>query len=293
MSAPRFDPAIGLFLGNALESLSPLITGGSGAATGVERTFFYAYPVSKGNIYKLLIDGAPADNGSCRVAISMPAAPVNDAFAARLVVSGAVVHTSANTEGATRQPTEPAHAGGGANASVWWEWTAPAAGLVMMDTAGGAAQARLAVYTGTALNALTAVASNALVFPATFSTVTFTAVAGVKYLIAADSDDHHRGEVALNIVAAAGGARPTMPSPPPPAGRWIRPKTPSARSWPARNRANPRTAGAPPPSRCGGPGHPRPRAMPSSGCRRKARASGRAWRSTKAAPWTASPRCPR
>ncbi|MDB6079523.1 MAG: hypothetical protein JWO82_3270 [Akkermansiaceae bacterium] len=201
--AAKFTPAVGIFSGTTIGSLSPLVTSSGGGATTTEQTFLTAYPVSSGTSYKILVDGSPADNGLFRISVSMPAAPVNDNFASRSTLAGPVVHASANNEGATKQSGEPAHAGVAATYSVWWEWTAPSSGTVTIDTSGSAAQPRLAVYTGTAVNALTSVASDTIVFPETFSSVTFNAVAGTKYEIAADSFDRSRGDIALNIVSAS------------------------------------------------------------------------------------------
>lgn len=202
--AARFNPAVGIYSGTSIGSLSPLVTSSGGSAATTEQTFLTAYPVSSGSSYKILVDGSPADNGLFRISVSMPAAPVNDNFASRYPLTGPVVHASANNEGATKQTGEPAHAGVAATYSVWWEWTAPASGTVTIDTSGSTAQPRLAVYTGAAVNALTAVGSDTIVFPKTFSSVTFNAVAGTKYEIAADSFDRSRGDIALNIVSAAG-----------------------------------------------------------------------------------------
>ncbi len=201
--APRFNPLVGIYSGSALGGLTPFVSGGSGLATTTEQTFLIGYPVSSGVSYKILVDGAPTDNGSYRLSVTLAAPPVNDAIASRVRLTGAIVHSSASNEGATREPNEPAHAGSTANGSVWWEWTAPAAGPVSMDMAGSTGQARLAVYTGSALNALTAVASDVISGLETYPSLTFTATAGTVYHIAADSSDRGRGELALNIVSGS------------------------------------------------------------------------------------------
>jgi hypothetical protein len=199
----RFDPAVGIYSGTAVGSLSPLVTAGTGNPAATAQTFLIGYPVGSGQSYKVRVDGSPATNGHFTVSITMPAAPVNDNFAARTILTGAVVRTAGTNEGATRQTGEPAHAGSGAANSVWWEWTAPAAGTVALDTSGSTAQGRLAVYTGTVLTALTPVASDTIVFPETYASLTFPAAAGVTYLIAADSSDRGRGDLVLNLVSAS------------------------------------------------------------------------------------------
>lgn len=201
--AERFDPAVGIYSGTAVGSLSPLVTAGTGNPAAAATTFLFGYPVSSGSSYKVRVDGAPAVNGNFLISITMPAAPVNDHFAARTRLTGSVVRTTATNEGATKQTSEPAHAGSAATNSIWWEWTASAAGLVTLDASGSAAQARLAVYTGTALTSLTAVASDTIIFPETYASLTFTAAAGVTYVIAADSTDRGRGDIVLNLVSAA------------------------------------------------------------------------------------------
>ena len=202
-----FSPAFGLYTGTTLGSLVAAVSGGSGAATTTAQTFLISYPVSSGTSYTIRVDGAPLSKGSFEVNVSMPAPPVNDAFASRLRLSGDVVRSVTNNEGATSQSGEPAHAGTPAAYSVWHEWTAPSSGKVSIDTVGNTGRPRIAVYTGTVLNALTPVASDATTGAETFANVTFTATAGVTYLIAVDSTASSRGTVPLNIVSA--GAVPT------------------------------------------------------------------------------------
>ena len=203
VTGERFSPAFGLYTGGTLATLSAAVTGGSGAASASAQTFQISYPVSSTTSYKIRVDGLPATNGGFVVNVSMPAPPLNDAFASRIKLTGAVVRSVTNNEGATAQASEPAHAGTAAAYSVWHEWTAPAAGSVTLDTAGSTGRPRIAIYTGTALNALTPVASDTISGAETFANVTFAAVAGTTYLIAVDSTAGNRGEVLLNLVSAA------------------------------------------------------------------------------------------
>jgi hypothetical protein len=91
-----------------------------------------------------------------------------------------------SNDGATKEPGEPNHAGEPGGGSVWWRWTAPWGGSYVFDTQGSEIDTLLAVYTGSALNALTLVAENDDVDPARWSRVEFDAVAGVEYRIAID-----------------------------------------------------------------------------------------------------------
>jgi hypothetical protein len=198
----NFSPAFGLYTGTALASLAAAVSGGSGAATASAQTFFISYPVSSGTSYKIRVDGAPATNGNFQVSVSMPAPPLNDAFASRMKLSGAVVRSVTNNEGATAQSGEPAHAGTTAAYSVWHEWTAPSSGTVTLDTIGSLGRPRIAVYTGTVLGALTAIASDSITGSETFAKLTFAAMAGTTYIIAVDSQASGRGMVSLNLVSA-------------------------------------------------------------------------------------------
>jgi hypothetical protein len=154
-----------------------------------------------------------------------PGVPCNDAFENARPVSGSTAVLVGDNNGATRQdPPEPDHYECGPGApgdcgvwvgdhSVWYRWTAAAAGPTAIDTCTAAIDSILAVYTGGSLGSLTRVVDNnndAACPPNTFgSSVSFDAVAGTEYFIA---------------VGDAGGARENVfvleingqPAPPPP-----------------------------------------------------------------------------
>ena len=71
--------------------------------------------------------------------------------------------TNDTNVGATKEVGEPIHStdqtdlGG---SSVWYSWTAPASASVTINTAATPLDTVLAVYTGSAVNALTLVAAN-------------------------------------------------------------------------------------------------------------------------------------
>jgi hypothetical protein len=83
------------------------------------------------------------------------AAPSNDAFASAEPLSGASASISGTTVGATLEAGEPNHFAG--NGSVWYAWTPPASGVVTLDVCNSAFAAKVQLYQGTALNALTEV----------------------------------------------------------------------------------------------------------------------------------------
>ena len=134
-----------------------------------------------------VVVAAPAAAG---VPSAAAAPPANDNFAAAETIAGDSGTLSGTNAEATAEPNEPDHAGSPASASVWYRWTAPADGLVSLDTCTASFDTRLAVYTGTALANLTEVASNddsEDCGPGSAqSSLSFAATSGTTYQIAVD-----------------------------------------------------------------------------------------------------------
>ncbi|MDZ4132050.1 MAG: matrixin family metalloprotease, partial [Dethiobacteria bacterium] len=84
----------------------------------------------------------------------------NDNFTSRTAISGTSGQATGSNINCTKEPGEPNHAGNSGGQSVWWEWVAPASGLVEISTAGSNFDTLLGVYSGTSVSGLTAVASN-------------------------------------------------------------------------------------------------------------------------------------
>lgn len=120
--------------------------------------------------------------------------PSNDDLSNAVALSGPFGSTSDNNAGASRQSGEPIHASAATGASIWFLWTAPATGTVTFDTTGSAIPTALAAYTGSAVDALTELASNT----GNPSTLSFSATGGASYAIVVDSSSAARGDVTLN-----------------------------------------------------------------------------------------------
>lgn len=126
-------------------------------------------------------------------------APTNDNFAAATAASGDSGSESGWNQNATRETGEPAHAGSTGSASVWWKWTATASGDVGIDTHGSGFDTLLGVYTGTAVNSLTTIASNNDDGSGNgASGLSFRAVSGTTYYFAVDGKNTASGRVTLN-----------------------------------------------------------------------------------------------
>ncbi len=141
-----------------------------------------------------------------------------------------------STVGATKEPGEPAHAGNGGGASVWFSWTAPEAGSVYLTVCQTAFAPLLAIYTGSQVDALTPVASNdgspgqeCADGPGETGAVGFNTQAGVVYMIAVDGRDGASGTFGFSLrefeQPLPPAAPPSVPSVPAPVATVVSPGT--------------------------------------------------------------------
>jgi len=146
---------------------------------------------------------------SLGVALSQPAVftqladTFNDHFTNRILLTGTSETVRGSILAATKEPGEPSHGGNDAGRSVWWKWTAPANGLVEIDTVGSSFDTTVAIYTGNDLTTLSLVAENddLLAGQVGTSRVFFTATVGTEYQIAVDGlkTNSTTGNVVLNL----------------------------------------------------------------------------------------------
>ncbi len=167
-----------------------------------------------------------------------PGIPANDAFAnstrISLVSTGTTAVKGFNTN-ATKETGDPRQGDNPGGRSVWWRWTAPAAGSVILDTRGSYYDTTLGVYTGTSLASLTKLADNDdLKLPTTAdpthvqaSSVTFAVTGGTTYRFDVDGFNNSEGAspdlngadnggITLNLAftAAVTGTPPTITTQP-------------------------------------------------------------------------------
>ncbi len=121
------------------------------------------------------------------------AAPANDDFANREVLSGSLpIEVGRSNAGATKEAEEFLGSFFVAGHSVWFEWEATSTGWVTVGSCEGEFRPVVGVFTGSAVNALTKVASgNASEGPnCPFSEreFTFKAITGTSYKISVDGN---------------------------------------------------------------------------------------------------------
>ncbi|MEY4090406.1 MAG: hypothetical protein RJB55_2677 [Verrucomicrobiota bacterium] len=183
-----FDTLLGVFSGSSLESLTPVAANDDDGGQSTSRLEFTA---QAGTSYQIVVAGK--NGGQGLVLLDLGAIAPNDTLAAAQVLTGrSAVIESANAQ-ATLEPGEPRILGFTGGKSLWYRWTAPAAGRFQVALRSDGFDPLLAVYTGSALNALTLVGASdnadtqtAGTTPSTTALVTIEAQAGVTYLIQTD-----------------------------------------------------------------------------------------------------------
>lgn len=131
-----------------------------------------------------------------RLNLTTAARPINDDFAQATGLTGSSGVASGSNRLATLESGEPLIAGT-AGQSVWWQWTAPAAGQVSLDTLGSSVDTRLDVYAGGSIAALTSVAGNDNASGGTTSALHFQSQAGTTYRWTVSTATGSSGDISL------------------------------------------------------------------------------------------------
>lgn len=120
-----------------------------------------------------------------RALLSTSSSPFNDHFTDGPPIVAASFRLRGSTVDATAETGEPSHAGVPPSQTVWWRWTPPAPGIVLLETTNSTFDTVLAVYTGDQLASLQPVAANDnRTASSSDSAVEFEPLAGVPYHIA-------------------------------------------------------------------------------------------------------------
>jgi hypothetical protein len=210
------DTLLAVYADGMAFPLTPIVSNDNGVCGQQSRVVL---PTTANTTYLIAVDGRatgvlfPPDQGSFDLKIT--SSPSNDDFADAEAITGALpLSASGTTAGATAETGEPDHAGIDAFSSVWYTWTPQAEGDIAIDTCSSALDARLAVYTGSVLNALTEVDSDldSCSGPGNHGRVDFHATQQ-PYLIAVDSGGN-TGPIDVDIAVndSTDPAAPTLSS---------------------------------------------------------------------------------
>ncbi|HMN72381.1 MAG TPA: S8 family serine peptidase [Rhodoblastus sp.] len=189
----NFDTVLAVYKGPSVGALTRVAFNNNADAT--EKSSVVEFNAVAGTTYRIAVGGV-ASNSTGVVHLTGRTVPANDNFAkARSAVISRTAMTliTGNNFNASLEPGEPtAH---GIN-SVWWKFTVPASGSYTFDTVGSMTRngapldTKIAIYTGSTLNALTLVGSDDDSGYGSYSQLTISAAAGTTYYLAVGSVDY-------------------------------------------------------------------------------------------------------
>jgi len=199
----NFDTLLGVYTGNVVSALSTVASNDNAGVSTQSRVTFDA---KLNTTYFIAVDGKSigiepgtglprSQTGFILLSWNNLPPPVNDNFAQAETISGIAGEITGRNTVAGKEGGEPNHAGNPGGVSVWYQWVAPTSGKVTFNTFGSDFNTLLGVYSGAAVNTLTAVSSNDDVGGLTQSRVTFNAVEGTVYHIAVDGSAGVPGNV--------------------------------------------------------------------------------------------------
>jgi sugar lactone lactonase YvrE len=155
--------------------------------------------------YTVAVTNSAGTTTSNAATLTVNPAPANDQFTNASALSSLSDAATVDNTGARKEAGEPNHAQNTGGTSLWWTWTAPASGTVIIDSAGSTIDPLIAVYTGSSVNALTEVASARKAGPSVTELtpppahLSFTAIEGTLYRIAMDGEAGFSGTLRLRL----------------------------------------------------------------------------------------------
>jgi hypothetical protein len=206
-----FDTVLAIYLGSDLISATPVASNDNDGTNIASRVSFTA---AVGESYRVVVDGKSGAQGHFTLSwLTASATAANDHFTNAEPLSGFSGSVTGITLLASRETGEPNHAGVAGGRSIWYRWTAPASVRMSFTTEGSNFDTLLAVYRGSAVSALTIVASNNNLAPGNVaSRVTFNGLAGTTYQVVVDGTDGAGGTVLLGwaaVLPSIGSFTPT------------------------------------------------------------------------------------
>ena len=200
-----FDTVLAVYTGASMNALSTVASNSNSQGCPGFFQSLVTFAATAGTTYRVAVDGYGGETGSINLDVSPT--PANDNFPGT-TLNGMPISVMGTNLGASKETGEPYHAGHEGGASVWYSWTAPSSGQVVIDTCESNFNTLLAVYTGDAVNALSTVASNDNGC-VNQSQLGFAATAGTTYRIAVDGQLGQAGNVDLDISSPTGQIAPT------------------------------------------------------------------------------------
>ena len=215
-SGSAFDTVLAVYKGSELGKLTK-VAANNDAGVGI-RTSLLQFSMVAGTTYFIAIDGNGGATGAYVLTATgspLSQAPANDMadFSTNLG-NGVSFIRSGSILGATAQSGEPALAGLPATRSVWFTYTAPANGRLVVDTVGSDFNSVLGVYSGTAgvFSSLKLLAANDDIATGNLqSSVSLPVTSGTTYIIKLDGRKLSTGSYTLRGTFSA--PLPSCPAP--------------------------------------------------------------------------------
>lgn len=192
--------AIGIYTGSTVNALTQVASGETAVQTALNSGITYHIAVSTSNA-----------NSTAAIAFSIAEIVTlnNDNFADAFAISSLPYLVSVSSINSTGEAGEPAHAGGGNgdvdSRSLWWTYTPNVNQSIKLSTLGSKFDTVLAIYTGTAVNALNEIDSNDETdsgFDSTSQIDSVGLTAGTTYYIAIDGYQGDTGTILLSVTEA-------------------------------------------------------------------------------------------
>jgi len=198
-----FDTVLAVYKGSELGKLTK-VAANNDAGVGIP-TSVLSFSMEAGTTYYIAIDGNRGATGAYVLTATgspISQAPANDMadFPTNLG-NGASFNQSGSILGSTAQSGEPALAGLPATRSVWFKYTAPANGRLVVDTVGSDFNSVLGVYSGTVgvFSSLKLLAANDDIATGNLqSSVSLPVTSGTTYIIMLDGRKSSSGSYILN-----------------------------------------------------------------------------------------------
>jgi len=149
---------------------------------------FSSVDLTNGGSYTVIVanEFGTVSSEAAALLLMLPTLAGADNFVDRVALDGTNGLVAGGNSGASIEPGEPLHAGKMGGRSVWYTWRAPVTGIATFRTRGSTFDTLLAVYTGTSVDDLVAVASDEDLGGFFTSGVRFNAIVGTRYHIAID-----------------------------------------------------------------------------------------------------------
>jgi hypothetical protein len=210
-SAASFDTMLAAYTGAAVNVLTEQASNHDASGCPSNRSRLSLF-VTAGTTYRIAVAGKAGATGTFTLdwtLVAGPARPANDAFASAQTLTGAGGSADGTTVSASFEPGEPRPFGYSAlGPSVWYRWTAPAAGDATFETCSAASfDTMLGAHTGAAANALAEVAEGDDECATSRTRITFTATAGTTYRLQVTGGNGSTGTFTLawNLEATGPG----------------------------------------------------------------------------------------